>query len=151
MNSELTHESPEKKTLGVGYKVLGVVAILFGLATLKAGGAALLADGAERAAAGNLVPFVVIFNTVAGLFYVIAGLGILMARRWGSALARVLAVSTVLVFAALGIHIALGQPFETRTIAAMILRSAFWIVAALALQRSPVFKCKHFQTSGGQS
>ena len=115
--------------------VAGILALVFGAATLVEGGHVLFGDAAARAAAGNVVPFVLTFNFIAGFFYVATGLAILAGRGIAIWLARGLAVATVLAFVALGLHIMSGEAFEKRTVAAMTIRSLFWITQALTLPR----------------
>lgn len=110
-----------------------LIAILFGVMTLKAGGSVLFVDGPDRAAAGNYVPFVLWFNFVAGLFYIAAGIGIWRQQRWSLWLAATIALATLLVFAAFGIHIHQGGAYEMRTVYAMTLRSTLWVVIAITL------------------
>lgn len=107
-------------------KPLSAFAILFGLMTIKEGGSVLFVDAA-RQAAGNFVPFVLWFNFIAGFFYVVAGVGMWSQRSWASQLAAAIAALTVLVFLAFGIHIFTGGLYETRTVAAMTLRSCVWL------------------------
>jgi hypothetical protein len=109
----------------------GVIAILFGLVTIASGGRALFGDEAARAAVGAAVPFVLWFNFSAGFAYVVAGIGLLTWRPWSLELAALIAAGTVLVFAAFAVHVVLGGPYETRTVAAMTLRSIVWIAIAL--------------------
>lgn len=116
---------------------LGAGAILFGLATVIEGGRTLLGGPEARAAAGAYVPFVLWFNFLAGFAYSAAGLGLVAGRRWAAKLALAIAASTLVVFAALGLHIALGGGYEPRTVAAMTLRSAFWLLTAWLALRSP--------------
>lgn len=116
-------------------KVVAVVAILFGVLTLKEGGSVLLDIGGARAAAGAFVPFVLWFNTAAGLAYVVAGAGLWRRAGWSAPLAAGIAAATALVFAALGLHIAAGGDFEIRTVAAMTLRTLVWVAIALAARR----------------
>lgn len=118
-----------------GRKVLGTLALLFGTATLIEGGHTLFGGPEARAAAGDVVPFVLTFNFSAGFAYVAAGLGILANGRWALHLARLLAVSTALVFVAFGAHVAGGGAFEPRTVVAMTLRTGFWVAQSLALPR----------------
>jgi hypothetical protein len=113
-------------------RVAAVVAVGFGLLTIKSGGA-VLAGGEAARAAGQVVPFVLWFNFAAGFAYVAAGIGLWMRRRWAAWLAVCVAVATLTVFAAFGIHVAIGGEYETRTVGAMTLRSAVWVaIAALA-------------------
>lgn len=110
--------------------VLGALAIGFGLATIVEGSRTLLGGLAP-----DQVGFVVVFNVVAGVAYVAAGAAILAARPWAVPLARVIAAATVLVFVALGVHVAQGGAFQARTIAAMTLRSLSWVAMSFALPR----------------
>ncbi len=114
-------------------RILAVIAILFGALTLKAGGTALFGGPEARAAVGNAVPFVLWFNTMAGLAYILAGIGLWLGRPWAAYLAWLIALATLAVFAAFGVHVATGGAFEMRTVAAMTLRSLVWLaIAALA-------------------
>lgn len=112
-----------------------MVAIAFGFLTLFEGGRVLFGPAAVRAAAGHYVPFVLWFNFLAGFAYVAAGAGLWRWWRWAAPLALAIAAATALVFAAFGVHIALGGAFELRTVAAMTLRTVFWLGIALAAHR----------------
>ena len=115
--------------------VAALVALAFGALTMVSGGRVLFGPEAVRLAAGNYVPFVLWFNFLAGFAYIAAGVGLSLWRRWATWLALGIAVATLLVFAAFGVHVALGGAFEPRTVAAMTLRTAFWAaIAALALR-----------------
>lgn len=115
--------------------VLGLLAVLFGIATLVHGGTVLSGDPAAVAAAGRVVPFVLVFNVCAGGVYVLGGITTVLRHRAALWIAWALAVSTLLVFVALGVHVALGGEFERRTVLAMSLRSTFWVLQALVLPR----------------
>jgi hypothetical protein len=110
-------------------RAAAVVAVVFGIATIRAGGSVLFGDGAQ--AAGNVVGFVLWFNFLAGFAYVAAGTGLWLRRYWSAQLALTIAAATVLVFAALGVHVAAGGAFEMRTVWAMTLRSIVWILIAI--------------------
>ena len=115
--------------------VLALVAIAFGAVTIVVGGKTLFGDVEVRSAAGNIVPFVLRFNFVAGFAYVIAGIGLLLWKRWAVHLSAAIAVATIAVFIALGIHILVGLAFEARTVGAMIIRSAVWVMIAVLARR----------------
>lgn len=113
-------------------RIAAILAVVFGVLTVKAGGA-VLAGGEAARAAGRVVPFVLWFNFLAGFAYVVAGVGLWFRRRWAAWLAVGLAAATLATFAAFGVHVATGGEFEPRTVWAMTLRSAAWVViAALA-------------------
>lgn len=112
-------------------RAAALVAVAFGVLTLSSGARVLFGDGA--AAAGRYVPFIVWFNFLAGFAYVAAGVGLWLRCRWSAMVATALAVLTAVAFAALGVYIAGGGAYETRTIAAMTLRTLVWMaIAALA-------------------
>ena len=112
-------------------RLVALVACAFGALTIASGGRVLFGSDAARVAAGSVVPFVVWFNFLAGFAYVAAGAGLWLGRRWSAWLAIGIAATTALVFAALGIHIAIGGAFEARTVAAMTLRTVLWAAIAM--------------------
>ncbi len=121
--------------LRLGRWALGATAVLFGVATLVEGGHVLFGGPAAREEAGNVVSFVLLFNFGAGFAYVLAGLAALLGRSWATWIARALAVATLVVFVAFGVHVLAGGAFELRTVIAMTLRSGFWVTQALLLPR----------------
>lgn len=125
----MTRKSVNTERRRVWLRVLGVVGILFGLMTLREGGAVLFVDGAAREAAGDYVPFVLWFNFLAGFVYIAVGLALWLGRAWAARAALGIAVATLLVFGALGLHIAVGGAYEIRTVVAMTLRSTIWLIS----------------------
>lgn len=117
-------------------RAMAAVAVAFGLLTIASGGSTLFGGDAARQSAGAYVPFVLWFNFVAGFAYVAAGAGLWWERRWAAPLAFAIAVATLLVFAAFGVHVSSGGAYEIRTVAAMTLRSVLWVtIAWLAARR----------------
>jgi len=113
-------------------RLLGAVAAAFGTLTFLSGGMVLFGPETARAAAGQVVPFVLWFNFLSGAVYIAAGIGIFLGHRFGKTLAVALAVALVVLFAAFLIAIVLGQEWEMRTLGALTLRLGFWAVAARA-------------------
>ena len=113
----------------------GAVAVLFGGLTILSGGQALFGGPEAHAAAGNVVPFVLWFNFGAGFAYVIAGTGLLIRQAWAVWLSGIIALATVLVFVAFGVHVQQGGAYEVRTIGAMVLRSGSWVLIAVIARR----------------
>ena len=109
--------------------------VVFGALTIRSG-ASVLFGGEMAATAGHYVRFVVWFNFIAGFAYLAAGVGLWLGRRWAAWLAVALAVATLAAFAAFGLHVAGGAPFEPRTVWAMILRSATWVAIAVLACRA---------------
>src|SRR5690606_28700427 len=102
------------------------------LLTVASGGATLL-GGLDM---GAVVAFVLWFNTLAGLAYIVAGLGLWQARRWAYPLSLAIFVATLLVFAGFGLHVAQGGAYEMRTVFAKALRSAVWGVITLVARQT---------------
>lgn len=117
-------------------KGLAIAALAFGALTVFSGGRALFGGDEARTALGNVVPFVLWFNFTAGFVYVIAGIGLLLARSWAAPTAVFLAAATVLVSVAMAIYAATGGAFEMRTVGALIIRSLFWIAIAVVAVRT---------------
>ena len=111
-------------------RVLAAIGILFGLATLRAGGAVLFGDDEALLAAGDYVGFVVWFNFLAGFAYIITGTGLAFRQPWAVRMAWFIALATLVVFVAFGVHIMGGGAFESRTVGAMTLRSVVWLAIA---------------------
>jgi hypothetical protein len=116
--------------------VLALIATIFGIVTVIVGEKTLFGGAEERTAVGNIVPFVLWFNFIAGFAYIIAGVGLFLWKRWAALLSAVIAAATIVVFIAFGIYIILGGAFESRTVGAMIIRSAIWIVIAASTCRT---------------
>ena len=116
--------------------ILALVAIVFGIVTIIVGGKTLFGGTEVRIAAGNILPFVLWFNFIAGFAYVIAGVGLFLWKRWAAQLSAAIAAATIAVFVAFSIHIFLGGTFEARTVGAMIIRSVVWIVIAVSACRA---------------
>ena len=117
-------------------KGLALAAVVFGLVTIVSGGRTLFGGTEVRAALGHTVLFVLWFNFLAGFLYVLAGAGLLWGKRWGAHLSLLLAITTLVVFAAFGLHVFGGGAYETRTLGAMTLRTLFWVAVAVASFRA---------------
>jgi hypothetical protein len=112
-------------------RILSVIAVVFGLLTLKEGGTVIFDIGSARQAAGNFVPFVVWFNFLSGFFYIAAGIGLWLWKRWAVTLSTGLVISIALTSIVLGIHVLNGGPYEMRTVYAMALRTFLWIMISI--------------------
>lgn len=104
-------------------RIAGIAAIVFGILTLVSGGRALF-GGVDM---GAVVPFVLWFNFLAGIFYVLAGALIMAGHRAALPLAVAILAATAAVFAGFGWWMVRGGAYEMRTLGAMTLRTAFWL------------------------
>lgn len=109
-----------------GRKAAGAVAMAFGLLTVFSGGTTLM--GAVDM--GAVVPFVLWFNFLAGFAYVAGGVLLWRGSRLAFPVALAILIATAAVFAAFGLRAVAGGAFEWRTVGAMTLRTAFWVLMA---------------------
>ncbi len=133
MEMVVKKQNPEN---GLMRWMIATVAVLFGVITIKSGGQVLFGDETYRVAAGDYVPFVLWFNFIAGFIYMIAGVGIALSEQWSVWLSLLIAASTLLLFAAFGLHIYGDGAYETRTVMAMTLRSGVWVVIFILAYRN---------------
>ena len=115
----------------IGIWVFSLLALVFGLMTIKSGGAVIFFDGEARQAAGHYVPFIVWFNFIAGFVYIIAAIFLWLQNRIATSLALFITITTLIVFTLFGLHIIDGGEYEMRTIIAMSLRSAIWVIISV--------------------
>lgn len=114
-----------------GHRIAGAAAAVFGVLTVVSGGTALL--GAIDM--GAVVPFVLVFNFVAGFAYVACGLLLWRGHRLALPLALAILAGTLAVFAAFGWQVLSGGAYEMRTMGAMVLRGVFWIAMVIVAWR----------------
>jgi len=109
--------------------VVAIIAITFGLLTFVSGARALF-GGADM---GAVVPFVLWFNFLAGFAYVDAGIGLWSQTGWATGITISIATATATadVFAAFLWRVSSGAAFEARTMGAMALRLAIWVMIAI--------------------
>lgn len=115
---------------------MAIAAIVFGAVTILSGGRALFGSLETRAELGNVVPFVLWFNFFVGFVYILAGAGLIRCRRWAVYISLFVAISTILVFAAFGLHVMDGGTFEMRTVGALTIRALFWIAVTIVAMRA---------------
>lgn len=116
-------------------QLIAALVVVFGVVTVKHGGSVLLGSEEAVEAAGRYVPFVVWFNVLAAFAYITAGIGLWLQRRWAVGLAFAIAVATLAVFGAFGLHVAGGGHYELRTVYAMSARTIVWFAIALLAYR----------------
>lgn len=112
-----------------------IVAALFGGLTIFSGGSVLFGPEAAQRAAGDAVPFVVIFNTAAGFAYLAGALALWRHHPTARPLALAIGVATLIVLAGFAATALTGAAVELRTAIALPFRAAFWLVIAWALGR----------------
>lgn len=112
-------------------KIAAGVAIVFGGLSIFSGGVALFGSDEARAAMGEVVPFVLWFNFLAGFAYIVAGIGLFLQHRPAIWISLGILAATILVFLAFGIHVWQGGTYEMRTLGAMILRTGVWAVISV--------------------
>lgn len=129
MQSALASDAPRRPRWAFA---AGIAAVLFGVLTVLTGGVALFGGPSFAAPFGNIVKFVLWSNFMSGFFYVLAGIGLFLWRRWAALLSAAIAVAGIIVFAVFGWHVSSGGDYEMRTAIAMTFRTSFWVAIAIA-------------------
>lgn len=112
-----------------------LAAAVFGVLTIFSGGMVLFGPRAAQDAAGDAVPFVVIFNTAAGFAYLAGAAALWRNHPAARPIALAIAVATLIVLAGFAVTALTGAPVELRTALALPFRAAFWLVIAWVLAR----------------
>ncbi len=127
-----TPASPPSRAL----RIASVAALVFGAMTVVSGGSVLFGPAHVRTAAGDVVPFVLWFNFLAGFAYIAAAAGLWRGAPWARGLSMVILGATVLAGAGFLIHVLTGGAFAQRTVGALVLRMGFWGVIVGLLVRT---------------
>jgi hypothetical protein len=112
-----------------------IAAAIFGGLTIISGGMVLFGPRAAQQAAGDVVPFVVIFNTAAGFAYLAGALALWRNHPAARPIAIAIGVATLIVLAGFSAAALTGARVELRTALALPFRAAFWLVIAWGLSR----------------
>ncbi|CCF18368.1 conserved membrane protein of unknown function [Pseudorhizobium banfieldiae] len=121
-------------------KVLAGVGLVFGVLTVVSGGTAIFGPATATDVLGNVVPFVLWFNFLAGVAYVASGLGLFLRQDWAVGLSLALFVATFLILVGFAIHVATGGLYEMRTVGALLLRTAVWAAIAFYARRASWYR-----------
>jgi len=115
--------------VGMGRVLVAIVAVLFGAATLFAGTRVLLGADPGYAVFRPLL----VFNTVMGAAYVLAGVVVWCSLRLGKLLAGAIVLLNLLVLAGLSALDRGGTGIAVQSLAAMAFRTAVWLLLFLAI------------------
>lgn len=113
-----------------------IAAGAFGALTILSGSLVLFGPEAAQRAAGDALPFVVIFNTAAGVVYLIGALALWQNHPAARGIALAIGVATLAVFALFTGFALTGTKVELRTALALPFRSAFWLLIAWVAGRT---------------
>jgi hypothetical protein len=97
----------------------------FGLITLILSSSVIFDWFGIRANDGNYVLFVVWANFISSIIYLLAGYGFLKHKKWTTQLLGASVIILIAAFIGLLFHINSGELYETKTVSAMIFRTAF--------------------------
>ena len=116
-------------------KSTAVFAILFGLLSVMSSAAVIFGGEEVWRAAGAYVGFVLWFNFLGSFFYMATGFGLWFGKRWAGLFSILIAIATLLVFAAFGLYATSGAEYEMRTVGAMSFRLGAWLIISLIAYR----------------
>ena len=117
-------------------RAMAVVAVAFGLLTIRSGGTTLFGGPPPGNRPAPMCPSFSGSTSPPASRMSLPASGSGCSGGWAVWLAAAIAAATLLVFAAFGVHVLSGGAYETRTVAAMTLRSVVWLaIAWLAARR----------------
>lgn len=116
-----------KKNRNIRYIAAGVITI-FALLTLFMSSSVLFDWFGIRAKEGNYILFIVWANFLAGILYLIAAYGFLKAKRWTFWVLSLALLLLIISFIELIVYIRNGNIYETKTVGAMIFRTAITFI-----------------------
>lgn len=114
---------------------VALAAAAFGALTIFSGSMVLFGPSSAQRAAGDAVPFVVIFNTAAGFAYLIGAAALWQNHPFARWIALAIGVATLIVLAGFALAALTGTAVELRTAIALPFRAAVWLVIAWAAGR----------------
>lgn len=116
-------------------KAAVVILALFGLLTIFMAGSIIFDKFGIREKEGNYVPFIVWANFICGFLYLIAAYGFIKMQKWTANILIIAFVILIVAFGGLLIYINSGGIYETKTLAAMVFRTAVTLAFALFARR----------------
>jgi len=112
-------------------KLAAAFAVVFGAMTLISGGTALFSGEETRNLFGHAVPFVLWFNFLSGLAYVLAGVGLWGKKTWAVYLSILIFMAIAGIIALFALHVFSGGAYEMRTVVALSFRCVCWLTISL--------------------
>lgn len=104
--------------------LLAALLTAFGLLTLFLSTSVIFDLFGIRAKEGNYVLFIVWANLISSILYLFAAYGFINKKIWTSKLLGISSITLIVAFIGLLIHVNSGGVYETKTIGAMIFRTA---------------------------
>jgi len=108
--------------------LLAVILAGFGLLTLFLSTSVIFDLFGIRAKEGNYVLFVVWANFISSILYLLAAYGFIKSKKWTTALLTISTAILIAAFIGLKYHASSGGIYETKTISAMIFKTAVMLV-----------------------
>ena len=96
-------------------KIVYSFMILFGILTVFSGGKHLLLWNELQSEGKNFHLWILIFNFIAGFFYILVGIGLLREKHWSRILVYGIASATAVFYAVFIILVLNGSPYEKQT------------------------------------
>lgn len=90
---------------------LSVICVVFGATSVVSGSIVLFTEGEIRNSVGYTVDFVVWFNMLSGIVYVITGYGLWKMRKWAAITSVAITVSILVVFIPFSYHVIQGGQY----------------------------------------
>ncbi len=109
--------------------------ILFGALTVFSGGRHLLNWNELQSAGKNFHLWILVFNFIAGFFYIAAGISLLKEKDWSRFLVYSITSATAVFYTAFIFLVLNGSSYEKQTLYAMGFRTLFWLSASVMVRK----------------
>jgi len=109
-------------------KIAAIVSAFFGLLTVFAGGSVILDLFGMREKEGNYILFVVWANFICGFLYLFVSYGFYKSKNWTTPVLSLTVWILIAAFIVLLVWIKNDEPYETKTIVAMIFRTLLTLI-----------------------
>lgn len=124
--------------------LIAIVLTAFGSLTIFLSSSVMFDLFGIRAKEGNYVMFVVMANFLSSIIYLVSVYGFIKSKKWTAYFLGISAITLIITFVGLFIHIETGGLYETKTIGAMTFRTVltltFMILAYFTISRTSAKK-----------
>ena len=124
-----------KSTKNASLKILSITAVVLGIVTFLIGFEYLIIQGAYLKLINNYLHFVVWFNFLSGIVYMVTGYGIWNVKPWAVYLSLLIVVFSLIVLAALSVHMFTDGQFRVWQIAEMAIKVLIWALILVFISK----------------
>ena len=122
-------------TKSISLRTLSVTVLILGIVTFLIGFEQLFIQGTYLKLINNYLHFVVWFNFLSGIVYLVTGYGIWHVKPWAVYLSLLIVVFSIIVLAALGVHMFIDGQFRVWQIIEMGIKVLIWSLILIFISK----------------